>query len=378
MSKIKRIWLFGLALFIILSLQGINISANQEVNGVYFASIYCNDCIGLENDGIFDVLEEQGYLIQKHYLETEIDAVRILHDFQFTYQLPLGSDLVPIIFVGSTYFTGRIEIREAVLSGELQAIMDSESLLPLESAPAANFSLIYFVLLGFVDGVNPCAIAMLLMFISLLSFTQKKSVLIKVSFTFIFAIFLSYFLFGTVLYRYLARFTAGAALVRIVPWVIIVLASVVFLLNLYDFVITMLKRYDKIKNQLPSGIQKFNRKLMQKFTEKLEDGSKGIYIITFFIGIIISFTEFLCTGQAYFTAILHLIHFTSYYLRGVGLLLLYNLIFVLPLVIIAVIAVKTQSVMGVSVFMREKLHWIKLFNAIVFLLIIIYYIVYVL
>jgi len=378
MNILKRIWLFSLALFIILSLQGTSLSAANDIDGVYFASIYCNDCIGLESDGVFGTLEAQGYTIEKHYLETEVDAVRILHDYQFTYDLPLGNDLVPIIFVGSTYYTGRIEIREAVESGELQSIMDSEALLELESAPAADFSLIYFVLLGFVDGVNPCAIAMLLMFISLLSFTQKKSILIKVSFTFIFAIFLSYFLFGTVLYRSLAQFSAAAAIVRIVPWIIIILAGIVFLLNLYDFIITILKKYDKIKNQLPSGIQKFNKRLMQKFTEKLESDRKGIYVITFFIGVVISFTEFLCTGQAYFTAILHLIHFTSYYLRGVGLLLLYNLIFVLPLIIIAVIAVKTQSVMGVSVFMREKLHWIKLFNAIVFLLIIIYYIVYVL
>lgn len=378
MKPLQRLWLFSLLMIMILSLSGISVSADDPIDGVYFASIYCSDCIGLENDGVFETLESQGYVIEKYYLENQVDAVRILHDFQFTYDLPLGNDLVPIIFVGSTYYTGRIEIRNAVESGELQAIMDSESLLEIQSAPAADFSLIYFVLLGFVDGVNPCAIAMLLMFISLLSFTQKKSVLIKVSFTFIFAIFLSYFLFGTILYRSLAQFTAGTVIVRVVPWVIIGLASIVFLLNLYDFIITMLKRYDKIKNQLPSGIQKFNRRLMQKFTEKLEEGSKGIYIVTFFIGIVISFTEFLCTGQAYFTAILHLIHFTSYYLRGVGLLLLYNFIFVLPLIIIAVIAVKTQSVMGVSVFMREKLHWIKLFNAIVFLLIIVYYIVFVL
>jgi len=58
------------------------------------------------------------------------------------------------------------------------------------------------------------------------------------------------------------------------------------------------------------------------------------------------------------------------------LLFVYNLIFVLPLIIISFIAIKTQSIIEVSGFMREKLHLIKLFNAIVFLAIFVYYIFY--
>jgi cytochrome c biogenesis protein CcdA len=138
----------------------------------------------------------------------------------------------------------------------------------------------------------------------------------------------------------------------------------------------MLQKYNLVKNQLPKGIQKFNRRLMEKFSQKMDEGSKSIYIITFMIGIIISFTEFICTGQAYLTAILHLIHFTDSVGRGLILLAIYNFIFVLPLIIITLIAYKTQSIASVSIFMREKLHWIKLFNYIVFLAILIYYIVF--
>ncbi|OHE40224.1 MAG: hypothetical protein A2102_00795 [Tenericutes bacterium GWF2_38_8] len=115
---------------------------------------------------------------------------------------------------------------------------------------------------------------------------------------------------------------------------------------------------------------------MERFTKKMDEGSKSIYVITFLIGLIISFTEFLCTGQAYLTAILHLIHFTDNVGRGLLLLAIYNLIFVLPLIIITLIAYKTQSIQSVSIFMREKLHWIKLFNSIVFLAILIYYLLF--
>jgi cytochrome c biogenesis protein CcdA len=256
--------------------------------------------------------------------------------------------------------------------------MDNESLLPLTSAPLADFSLITFILLGLVDSINPCAIAMLLMFISLLNFSTKKRVILSVAFTYIGTIFISYFLFGTVLYRFLTAIPGGSILVQIVPWVIIVLSAVLVVLNGYDFIVTYLERYDKVKNQLPKGIQRFNQRLMKAFTTKMEEGSPVVYLITFLVALIVSVTEFLCTGQAYLTAILHLIQSSTLVGRGIVLLLIYNLIFVFPLIVITFVAVKANSVMGISIFMRERLHYVKLFSALVFLVIMIYYLVQVL
>lgn len=349
---------------------------NQSVDAVYFASNFCDVCLQLAEDGVIEMLEDDGYIIQKYYIDEDPDYIDLLRDYQYTYDIPLANNQVPVLFVGSNYFVGRTAIRDGILNNEVQLIMDSESLLPLEAAIPSDFSLIYLILLGLVDGINPCAIAMLLMFISLLSFTTKKRILLMVSFTFISAIFISYFLFGTILYRFLSEFSTGSFLVRSVPWIIIVIAGFLFLLNFYDFIVTTRQRYDKVKNQLPKGIQKFNRKMMAAFTKKLEEGSPTLYLITFAIGIIISFTEFLCTGQAYFTAILHLIHYTNFIGRGVILLLFYNLIFVLPLIVIAFIAVKTQSIASVSAFMRERLNLIKLFTALVFLAIFLYYLIF--
>ncbi|MBE0701389.1 MAG: hypothetical protein IH571_06860 [Acholeplasmataceae bacterium] len=361
---------------------GLFSSSNQVVaiesyDAVYFASRYCEACIALESDGVLDNLDDEGFSLKRYHIEDDSSYTGILRNYQYSYGVPLEKNQIPVLFVGDTYYIGREAIRNAILSNEIQDIMINQNLLPVIPAPASGFNIIYFILLGLVDGVNPCAIAMLLMFISLLSFSKKKRVLLGVSLTFISAIFLSYFLFGTILYRYLSSFGAGSLIARIIPWIIVGIAGILFLLNAYDFVITLLQRYDKIKNQLPKGIQKFNRKLMQSFTNKMEEGSPGIYLVTFLIGFIISFTEFLCTGQAYLTAILHLIHFTDFIGRGVILLLFYNLIFVLPLIIIALIAIKTQSIVSVSSFMRERLHWIKLFNAIVFLIILVYYLFFI-
>lgn len=362
-----------------INLQAYDQDEIQSADALYFASRFCGACQKIENEKIIINLIEEGYDIQIYYLEDDQEYTKLLYDVQFSYDVDFfGTQLTPVIFVGDTYFVGYTDIKESVETNNLQNIMDQQDLLTIKSAPDADFSLITFVLLGFVDGVNPCAIAMLLLFISMLSFSDNTKTLLKISFIFISAIFMSYFLFGTLLYSTLSSLSGLSPLLEIIPWIIVGISVIVVLLNLYDFIVTITKRYDKVKNQLPSKIQQFNKKMMNKFTKKLEEGSLMIYVIAFFIGIVISFTEFLCTGQAYFTAILHLIHFSSHVGRGIVLLLIYNFIFVLPLIIIAVIAAKTKSIMSISVFMREKLHWIKLFNVFVFLAIIIYYIFFVL
>ncbi|MBU1143429.1 MAG: hypothetical protein KKH92_07270 [Firmicutes bacterium] len=353
----------------------LTISAAEETyDAVYFGSIYCSVCQNLEDtDLAFERLESQGVIVKKYILEDDTKNTETFRNYQFTFDVPANEGLVPILFVGDTYFAGREAINNAIDNFEIRDISQSIPMLDIMVAPPSSFSLVYFVLLGFVDGVNPCAIAMLLLFISLLGFTKKKEILLPVAFTFISAIFISYFLFGTILYQYLFQLRFLSFLVKTIPWIIIGISGVLFLLNFYDFVVSMLQKYNLIKNQLPKGIQKFNRRLMEKFTQKMDEGSKMIYVITFTIGIIISFTEFLCTGQAYLTAILHLIHFSENIGRGLILLAIYNLIFVLPLIIITLLAYKTQSIQSISIFMREKLHWIKLFNALVFLAILIYY-----
>jgi len=364
--------------FSVFRLSPLNITAaDEDYDAVYFGSLYCSVCQNLETvDLAFERLEAQGVNVKKIVLEDDADNTLIFRNYQFTYDVSANEIMVPILFVGDTYFVGRTQINEAIDSFQIRDIAQTTNMLDIMVAPPSNFSLVYFILLGFVDGVNPCAIAMLLLFISLLGFTKKKSILIPVALTFISAIFISYFLFGTILYQYLYQLRFLSFLVKTIPWIIIGISGILFLLNFYDFVVTMLRKYNLVKNQLPKGIQKFNRKLMERFTQKMDEGSKSIYIITFLIGLIISFTEFLCTGQAYLTAILHLIHSTEYIGRGLLLLAIYNFIFVLPLIIITLIAHKTQSIQSISIFMREKLHWIKLFNSIVFLAILIYYLLF--
>ena len=97
-----------------------------------------------------------------------------------------------------------------------------------------------------------------------------------------------------------------------VGMVIIVLGLGLFLFNLYDYFMTKNNKYGKVKNQLPKFIQKFNKSIIKKFTKVMNNTENSIWgyisllLITFGLGVIISFTEFLCTGQVYLPVILQL------------------------------------------------------------------------
>ena len=145
---------------------------------------------------------------------------------------------------------------------------------------------------------------------------------------------------------------------------------------MYDFFMTRSEQYDKVKNQLPKWIIRYNQKLIKAFTDVINDDEdkKGLLTVlglTFILGIALSITELVCTGQIYL-GIIYGIHYLDSFYAYVALFF-YNLMFILPLIIIALIAIKGKGVMSTSNWIREHLHIIKLLSALFFLGIAIYF-----
>ena len=156
-----------------------------------------------------------------------------------TYQVPKDQNLVPLLYVGETYFIGKEAIQQAIESGEAQKIMDEETLLdPLELIYAdITFNDLMILsgstlLLGLLDAFNPCALAMLLMFLSFLTDKKRSKTILYICFSYILAVFVTYFILG----RFLA--TALSALLpymKVFYSIIILLALFISVLNFLDF-----------------------------------------------------------------------------------------------------------------------------------------------
>jgi cytochrome c biogenesis protein CcdA len=362
---------------------------------VYFKEVTCLVCQELvgyadgpageytpETDYI-KKMEDQGITVLIYDILSSTESNDLFKAYNVSYGISSSRAVVPIIFVGDQYFNNIDDIIEAV---------DNNTVFNLSSDPLLDITIIeggafddlkgfagFIAVLGagLLDGVNPCAIAMLLLFVSLLGFTEKKKILILVSITYIFALFLSYLLIGVGLLNILNTYADQAEILNnIINWFIFILVSFLFLLNMYDFVVTRNEDYSKVKNQLPKWVQKYNKVIIKKFTNLIndEDNKKGIasvLVLTFVLGLTLSVTELVCTGQIY-VAIVNTVRYeeVSY---AYFLLVSYNIMFVIPLIIIAVIAIRGKGVISTSNFIREHLHIIKILNALLFLIIAVYF-----
>ncbi len=403
----KIIFLFLLFIFSITTFNPVKVSSEEHIV-IYFKETTCEVCAAFQGylDGVgkgydenmdyIKKMEDQGITViiydimenpiipEYNYQDSEgntveVTALDVFAAFNNSYNRTIST--VPVVFAGDQYFDGLDNLRTAIDNGTIY----QKSALPLLNVDVKEgtayqeltgfFGFLLVLGAGLLDGFNPCAIALLLLFISLLGFSNNKKRLILVSVVYISALFLSYFLIGAFLLEVLQKFSSELQIISaIINWFILFLVLFFFLFNLYDYSQARKNRYGKIKNQLPKWIQRYNKKIVTSFTNVIngEDNNiLGVLVLTFTLGILLSVTELICTGQIYF-GILYGIH-TMQSAYAYLLLLFYNLMFVLPLIAIAVISIKLQSTFSVSNWVREHLSTIKLLNALLFAIIFIYF-----
>lgn len=365
---------------------------------IYFKGTTCLGCKELENDGFYDKVDALGfdiiiydvedndmslYDLSMYDFEGEPNIIDLWTAFGRVYGAPKNMT-TPSVFVGDSYYMGAPDIIKALDDGSFEAA-GQKDLLDVNVLDDETFSKItgflgFLTVLGagLLDGFNPCAIALLLLFVSLLSSNDNKKSLLLISITYISALFVSYLLIGTSLFFVLKKYSEQAHLLNnIISIIIIVVVLVLFAYNMYDYIVTKKEDYGSVKNQLPKWIQKFNKKIMTRFTDVINNPDKKSNIfkivgLTFVLGIIMSFTEFLCTGQIYGAIIIGIYEMDSAY--AYIALVAYNIMFVSPLIVIAVLSIRGNGAIVISNWVREHLHTIKLLNALLFLFIGIFFI----
>lgn len=171
-----------------------------------------------------------------------------------------------------------------------------------------------------LDSINPCAFSILLLTIAFLfSLGSLRSRILGIGATYIFGLFLVYILIGLGILGTMQLF----GIPRIMSKAGAVLLLLFGLINLIGHYFPAFP----IKLKIPAKTHQTIGRLM----------AKASYPTAFSLGLLVGVFEFPCTGGPYLM-VLSLLHDQATYLRGLGYLLIYNLIFVLPLVIILLIA----------------------------------------
>jgi cytochrome c biogenesis protein CcdA len=200
---------------------------------------------------------------------------------------------------------------------------------------------------GFLDGINPCAFAVLLFFIAFLYTIHKtKASIVRMGVTYISAIFLAYFLIGIGLVKAFIFTGAPHLMAKISAYLLIVLG----ILNLANFVLPNMK--------FKLGIPSFTKEYLQKWMHK------ATIPAAFVLGFLVGLCTFPCSGGIY-VAIVGLLAAKTTYMKGMLYLVAYNIMFVMPLVIILIAASSKGMTDRLSRWERSHSKIVKLVSGIV-------------
>jgi len=173
---------------------------------------------------------------------------------------------------------------------------------------------------GFLDGIHPCAIAILIFFIAfLLSFQRTFKNVFVLGLVYIFVIYLTYLAVGVGLFSGIVFFGQPHFFAKLGSWLLIFLGAV----HLKEYLFPQLP----IHLRMPKFSGEKVRKLLTKAT------LPGIIVAAFLVGL----CSIPCSGGIY-AAVTALLASKTTYFTGFLYLLLYNLMFVMPLIILLILS----------------------------------------
>ena len=264
---------------------------------------------------------------------------------------------IPALFVGDRALIGSDVIKKN-LESDLQYFQENKPICPLEFnkkeaglheiSPSSRISLTLgaVIIAAVIDSINPCAFAVLIFLLLYLSTIGSKRRMLKIGITYIVTVFIVYFLSGLGLFTVIQSIGATLIISRVAAFIAIFAG----LINVKDFF-----WYGK---GISLAIPESRKGIIEKYVQK---ASLPAAIV---LGILVSLFELPCTGGVYL-AILSLLASNLTRIAALPWLFFYNLIFILPLIIILLAVYFGASAEKAEAFRLEKRKWLRLIMGLV-------------
>lgn len=394
--------------------------AGPVVQAVLFTSPYCPHCRHLKQDGFPQQLREKynGTVELLEYDLTENANNVLFSQTLSSYQLESAG--IPMLVVGETVLqgyptqiaTGADEaIRNALANGEKTHIPGLKPLAssaeasapatdaaqtevpsasqtpgdaPTSSAGAqaqeaqlqahenlfSQITLWAIIGAGLADGINPCAFAVIVFFVSFLAaYKYTKKEIIVVGTAYCSSVFLAYLLMGLGAFHALYAMKGFRYVTLAVQWGTILLCVIFLALSLYDFIVYQrTKKSEKMLLQLPKSYKEYIHKVMRFFLRDKHSSMWRLLLAAAAVGFVVSGVEAVCTGQVYLpTCVVILKEAGSQSWKAAEYLILYNLMFVLPLVLVFVLTLCGKESATFNSWLKKHLGLSKFLLCCVFL-----------
>jgi len=337
----------------------------------YFYEVGCQECSRAEYDIRY---------VQNKYPQLLVEEYNVQDDAALAEWL--GARLgvpekhrlaTPTFFVGDDYLIGTDITSEAMLAlaekyastgaGQTWADFNPEEAEQSIIERFKSFGVLTVAFAGLVDGLNPCAFATLVFFVSYLALSGRQgreTLVVGVAFTL--GVFLAYLAVGLGFYRVLDLL--GDLLTTLGRWVY-------GLTGLFCAVLTVLSFLDFLKaRQGEIGDMTLNlpHKLRMRINAVIRRGRKSRAFVAgaFVTGLVVSLLELACTGQVYLPTIIFVMSQPAMRVRAFVFLVLYNLLFILPLIVVFILAYYGTGSKQLTRFLQRRTATVKLGMALLF------------
>lgn len=374
---------------------------SEKINVLFFYSKTCPHCNNVERSGVLENLHKENYnflsfnalefgkefvLLSEFYNEILneniiqgqsiiIGAVPTL--FIFETSTEIENDTILILNNEENLFSNNFValqgdtpiisyLNNLILNGD-QENLDQESKDKNitndsdkdENKPKAN-TLLLVILTALADSINPCIISVLALLIAQLMLVRARRKILKFGITYIFIIYASYFIIGLLIALGLSSVVSvmSTSIISSIGFYILLFIAILLffagIINIKDFF-----AYGK---GLSFGLSEKNKERVKKLASKISLPS------IILLGILVTVVEFPCSGIMYAGLISALVVNSVPMSSIILLLLLYNLIFVIPLILIVFFVLKGQEIEEVESKRIKYRKWFRLIMGVVLIL----------
>lgn len=365
-----------------------DIALGRPLRVFVFGSSGCRDCMEIERDLLPDIEQKYGdsILIEKYDIGLAENYEQMIR-LERLYGVEGG--YAPEVVVSRHILMGKEEIvarLDEVIHDALEEPVEVKKKIKTQAAeyhpPAESlilsrfesFSIYAVMAAGLLDGVNPCAFTTIVFFISFLALVgYKRREMFFAGTSFTAAVFLTYLLIGLGIFRFLRAMKSFGGITIFIDIVIGALAFLLGVLSLIDYF-----KYKKSKDskgiilRLPGFIKnKIHSVIGSDF--RTERGKKKrnflrIIWIALTAGFMVSVLESFCTGQVYLPTVAFVLRVPGKRISALLHLILYNLAFITPLIIVFLFGLIGATSATFARFMEKRIGAIKLATAALFFL----------
>ena len=328
--------------------------SSKTIDIDFYADPLCKSCDDFLNDELAKIGEANkasfsvtSYDIMDSQVMTRLSTILEEHT--------IALSATPVAVIGSHIFQGLPAIRKGsadlakgTLTGDKRPADASDAGIPELSGIPVFFA-------GLADGINPCAFSTLLFLLSFLGLAGKnKRELMLIGTVYTLTVFASYFALGLGLFASLRALSGFAAFARIMRVVLALILGILAIGNIRDGILDLRGRRKDMTLVLPSALrQRIHSMIRRQRTMGFLVGGTAITALA------VSIFELACTGQVYLPVIAWMVK-KGESSRGLGLLALYNIGFILPLAALFLLAWSGRAIKPIADWFESRV-WLSKF-----------------